>query len=149
MPARESLFCSGMRVILEIDLKDAGFDKQSFRVRITAHEVAVEFRGRLAVALAEDAAAEVAPGLRVEHPFLQEAAEGVRFQHFRPFVGVVARLPPTGPGLPERRPYPLRFPPERQPDVPQKSLPVREGAWGEPPADPLRRGGACCRVLQS
>lgn len=71
-------------------LKNAGFDQQRFRVRITAHEVAVEFRGGLAVALAEDAAAEIAPGLRVQHSFLQEAAESVRFQHLRPFVGVVA-----------------------------------------------------------
>ena len=65
------------------------FYKERARLGIVAAEIAVEDSFILAASLAEQFAAEGSGYFPVEDSFLLKQAEGVCFQDFGPFVGII------------------------------------------------------------
>src|ERR1700733_6588155 len=71
------------RIFRNIDTSgyQSGSDEQSVRIRIAPHELAVQLRGILTVALRKNLFAERRADFRTEDSFVAEARECIRIEH--------------------------------------------------------------------
>src|SRR6476660_2309747 len=83
----------GVRILMSTELRGDHtiVPEQRVDARLAPAEGAERFRGRPAAADRENFVAEALPGARVEDAVFLEEGIGVRREHFRPLVAVVAR----------------------------------------------------------